>query len=93
MCIFCQNGFDKKPIIKLISEMIVSKKDNLDESQLNMNGVAHSIWKAVEKPIEIKKIIELLCNEYDIDNKTCEETTLTFLSRLNNAGLLEVKGI
>lgn len=90
MCIFCQGNGKERPIIKLISEMTVSKKSNLDESKLNMNGVANSIWKAIENPIQIKSIIELLCKEYDIDEKTCEETTITFLSRLNHAGLINV---
>lgn len=90
MCIFCQGNGKERPIIKLISEMTVSKKSNLDESKLNMNGVANSIWKAMENPIQIKGIIELLCKEYDIDEKTCEETTITFLSRLNHSGLINV---
>ena len=90
MCVFCQSKFKGKLIIRLISEMIVSKKSNLDESKLKMNGVANSIWKAIENPIQIKSIIELLCKEYDIDEKTCEETTITFLSRLNHAGLINV---
>ena len=90
MCIFCQGNGKERPIIKLISEMTVSKKNNLDESKLAMNGVANSIWKAIENPIQIKSIIELLCKEYDIDEKTCEETTITFLSRLNHSGLINV---
>ena len=90
MCVFCQNKFKEKPIISLISEMTISKRNNIDESKLNMNGVADSIWKAIENPIQIKKIIELLCDEYDVDEKACEETTITFLSRLNHAGLINV---
>lgn len=90
MCIFCQGNGKERPIIKLISEMTVSKKNNLDESKLAMNGVADSIWKTIEKPIQIKKIVKILCNEYDVDQRTCEETTITFLSRLNQAGLINV---
>ena len=90
MCIFCQANGKERPMIRLISEMTISKRNNIDESKLNMNGVANSIWKAIENPIQIKSIIELLCKEYDIDEKTCEETTITFLSRLNHAGLINV---
>ena len=90
MCVFCQSKFKGKLIIRLLSEMTVSKKSNLDESKLNMNGVANSIWNAIEKPIQIKKIVDFLYDEYDVDKETCEETTITFLSRLNHAGLIDV---
>ena len=57
-----------------------------------MNPVAQSIWGAIENPIEIKEVIELLCNEYEIDKKTCGEATLNFLARVNHAGLLNIEG-
>ena len=90
MCIFCQANGKERPMIRLISEMTISKRNNIDESKLNMNGVANSIWNAIEKPIQIKKIVDFLYDEYDVDKETCEETTITFLSRLNHAGLIDV---
>ena len=37
-----------------------------------------------------KGIIENLCSEYEVDEKTCKDTVVEFLGRLNNAELISV---
>lgn len=55
-----------------------------------MNEVGSRVWDIIEKPMKVKEIIKTLTNEYDVDLKTCEDTVVDFLGRLNNAELISI---
>ena len=64
---------------------------NLDKGEyFMMNEVGSRIWEIISEPVNVKGIIENLCSEYEVDEKTCKDTVVEFLGRLNNAELISV---
>jgi DNA-directed RNA polymerase delta subunit len=47
-----------------------------------MNPVAKFIWEQLAEPISFKDLIDLLLNKYEIEDDSCKEQTLHFLSEL-----------
>jgi hypothetical protein len=58
---------------------------------LGLNSVGSSIWKIVAAPTKVTNICEQLKEEYDIDDKTCQEETLKYLEMLNTENMLEIQ--
>lgn len=56
-----------------------------------LDGVGSRIWEIISKPCSVKEIVLDLMNEYDVDKVTCEQSTLEFISKLNNAELISIK--
>lgn len=64
---------------------------NLDKGQyFMMNKIGSRIWGIIDGIISVSEIIDILINEYDVDKKTCEDTVIDFLGRLNNADLISI---
>jgi Coenzyme PQQ synthesis protein D (PqqD) len=55
-----------------------------------VSDVAREIWNALETPQKISTLINELAINYNIDQPTCEEHTLSFLEELLAEGLLQV---
>jgi hypothetical protein len=56
-----------------------------------LNGVGSRIWDIINRPCYVKEIVSDLMKEYDVDKETCEQNTLEFLGRLNNAEIITIK--
>lgn len=64
---------------------------NLDRGQyFMMNEVGSRIWDIIEKPMNVRQVIETLRGEYQVDEETCKDTVIEFLGRLDNADLISV---
>ena len=64
---------------------------NLDKGEyFMMNEVGSRIWEIISEPINVKEIINTLCNEYEVDEETCKDTVIEFLGRLDNADLISI---
>ena len=64
---------------------------NLDKGEyFMMNEVGSRIWDIIEQPINVRQVIETLYNEYEVDEKTCMDTVIEFLGRLDNADLISI---
>ena len=64
---------------------------NLDKGQyFMMNEVGSRIWEIISEPINVRRIIDTLCSEYEVDEETCKDTVVEFLGRLNNADLISI---
>lgn len=46
------------------------------------NDVASRIWEIIDKPINVKQIIEKLLCEYDVEEEVCKTTVINFLNHL-----------
>ena len=55
-----------------------------------MNEVGSRIWEIISEPINVRRIIDTLCSEYEVDEETCKDTVVEFLGRLNNADLISI---
>lgn len=64
---------------------------NLDKGEyFMMNEVGSRIWEIISEPINVRRIIDTLCSEYEVDEETCKDTVVEFLGRLNNAELISI---
>jgi len=54
----------------------------------SFNEVGSRIWNIIEKPLMVKEIVPILLNEFEVDEKTCEDSVLDFLSRIYNDELI-----
>ena len=53
-----------------------------------LNPVASRIWELLEKPHAFRRLIDLLMQEFDIDEATCQKDVLNFLNQLMDKGLI-----
>ena len=64
---------------------------NLDKGEyFMMNEVGSRIWEIISEPINVKEIINTLCNEYEVNEEACKDTVIEFLGRLDNADLISI---
>jgi hypothetical protein len=56
-----------------------------------LDTVGARVWELVQKPIEVHQIQETIIEEYDADRARVERDVLTFLRRLADEGLVEVR--
>ena len=64
---------------------------NLDKGEyFMMNEVGSRIWQIISEPINVRRIIDTLRSEYEVDEETCKDTVVEFLGRLNNADLISI---
>jgi len=54
----------------------------------SFNEVGSRIWNIIEKPLKVKEIVPILLNEFEVDEKTCEDSVLDFLGRIYNDELI-----
>ena len=64
---------------------------NLDKGEyFMMNEVGSRIWEIISEPINVRRIIDTLCSEYEVDEETCKDTVIEFLGRLDYADLISI---
>lgn len=62
---------------------------DLDEnSYVVINSVASRIWELIEEPVFFKDLIGILMDEYEIDEDSCKDDTIAFLSVLDKKGMI-----
>ena len=86
-------------------DSIVSYREDIDTTDIDedkvmmdlekgqyfaLNSVGSRIWELMDKPVEIKEIIDSLLEEYDISRNECEENVLEFLGKLDEANIISV---
>lgn len=53
-----------------------------------LNPVASRIWDLTEKKIKVTEIIQILIQEFEVENETCEKETIKFLNQLAERKLI-----
>jgi hypothetical protein len=56
----------------------------------SLDLVSSSIWHLIEEPISVQQIVEKLMLEYEVDELTCSEQTLDFLTKLHDKELINI---
>lgn len=51
-------------------------------------AVGKRIWDLLGESIKVKSICDIMMEEFDVERAVCEEEVITFLSQLNDEGLL-----
>ena len=64
---------------------------NLEKGKyFSLNRMGSIIWEIINKEISVKKIIELLMCEYDVEESSCEECIFEYLNDLEKINLIKV---
>ena len=82
-----------------ISEEVISCDLEEEVAMLNMkdsvyyglNPVGARIWKIIQKPISFGSILEILLEEYEVDEKQCRNDLINLLQELLDKGLIEIE--
>lgn len=53
-----------------------------------LDPVGSRIWELIENPIQVEKLIELLLEEFEVNQEQCEIDTIEFLDQLHEKKLL-----
>ena len=77
----------------IINKNLEIDDTDLDGEKVMMNldkGEYFRIWEIISEPINVRRIIDTLRSEYEVDEETCKDTVVEFLGRLNNADLISI---
>ncbi len=55
-----------------------------------LENVAKRIWQLIESPTTIGTVVETICNEFEVDEETCEKDVIRFITGARNAKLITV---
>jgi hypothetical protein len=56
----------------------------------SMNPSAARIWELIPNPTPISAICDVLCKEFGVDQRQCQEDVVDFLGTMADAGLVKV---
>ena len=97
-------GLKENIVIK--DETVIVRKAGMDTTDLDgekvmmdldkgeyfmINEVGGRIWDIIQQPISFKAIINILLNEYDIEENICRESVITFIERLEEMELANME--
>ena len=54
----------------------------------SLNPCGNRIWSLIQKPVKVRKVRDILLEEFDIDTETCEKDLLSLLSGMEKEGLV-----
>jgi coenzyme PQQ synthesis protein D (PqqD) len=57
-----------------------------------MNPVGATVWNLLKQPQTVAQIRDAILEEYEVEEKRCEQDLLTLLEELRSEGLIEVRG-
>lgn len=55
---------------------------------ITLNEVGAFIWESLEEDITEEELVEMILDEYDIDEETAEKDVKEYISSLKGAGLI-----
>ncbi len=86
-----------KSIVTQATDLVMSEVD--DEIMLmsvdsgkyyGMDEVGSRIWQLIRHPIAISDLCEMLADEFEVDDLTCQQDVLAFLNELSSEGLIKI---
>jgi hypothetical protein len=57
-----------------------------------MNPVGATVWNLLKQPQTVAQIRDAILEEYEVEEKRCEQDLLSLLEELRSEGLIEVRG-
>ena len=88
--LFADNmSFQRRPdmIFSRIDDEVVMMSVESGE-YYGLNPVASRIWELLEKPHTLANLIDILTNEFDIDEQACRRDVETFLKQMTEKNLI-----
>jgi hypothetical protein len=62
-----------------------------DGTYYGLDGVGVEIWRLLQTPVTISRIVATLVEAYDVDAERCRSDVLTVIVTLVERGLVEVR--
>ncbi|WP_276624514.1 lasso peptide biosynthesis PqqD family chaperone [Syntrophomonas wolfei] len=56
-----------------------------------LDEVGTSIWEMMSEPVQVKKVITRLMDEYEVTQEECEKDVIAFLGKLHDKKLIILK--
>lgn len=78
-------------ISDMAGETVMMSIDN--GKYYNLGEIGGYIWKCIETPISINKLILKLINEFDVENNQCQKEVIPFLELLFNEKLIMIEDV
>ncbi|MGG1399949.1 lasso peptide biosynthesis PqqD family chaperone [Bacillus salipaludis] len=78
-------------ISDMAGETVMMSIDN--GKYYNLGEIGGHIWKCIETPISVNKLISKLTDEFDVENGQCKKELIPFLEMLINEKLIMVEGV
>jgi len=60
------------------------------EEYLNLNSHASYIWNQLENPITFEKLIENLCDTFDVEKEVCLEDSREFIEKFIEKKIIRI---
>jgi Coenzyme PQQ synthesis protein D (PqqD) len=57
-----------------------------------VNPVGATVWNLLKQPKTVAEIRNAILEEYEVEEKRCEQDLLTLLEEMRSEGLIEVRG-
>ena len=57
-----------------------------------VNPVGATVWNLLKQPKTVAEIRDAILDEYEVEEKRCEQDLLTLLEEMRSEGLIEVRG-
>ncbi|NTW32670.1 MAG: PqqD family protein [Bacteroidetes bacterium] len=73
---------------ELSDELVMMDMENGNYISLNKTG--RIIWEQIEKPIQVKELLQYLIKKYNVEKQQCSNDTLNYLEKINEQNLLSV---
>ena len=84
-------------IVTQVKELVASRVDNEivmmsieHGNYYSLDPIGSRIWKLIEAPIKIKKLTNLLMEEFEVDSKTCEQDVLNLLNEMYKEKVIKI---
>lgn len=60
-------------------------------SYYGMGDVAGRIWELIQQPAEVRHVLAVLLEEYDVAPEVCQRDLLALLQELADQGLIDIR--
>lgn len=67
--------------------------DMNSENYFGLDSVGMDFWKAIEAKKILKDVLETLLEQYDVEEEVLKNDLFTFVEKLKESGLVEVKAV
>jgi len=55
-----------------------------------LDPIGATVWNLIASPIAVRKIVDALTAQYDVDRARCERDLLALLAQLDQRGLIQI---
>lgn len=67
--------------------------DMNSENYFGLDAVGTDIWQVMQKQENLEKVLEVLIEQYDVEEKILKKDLLLFVQQLEESGLIKVEAL